>query len=293
MYEAPFRFYASSLGRWHSPDPLAGDITNPQSLNRYPYVLNNPATLTDPLGLQNCPTGTTESAPGQCKGDTGSTYQMWGDLGLVGGAINGPTNCVVDGMDSSCNELYQNLHSSASLLFEVIVGQGFANSVWTEVKWSDAQGGGSTLYYTYGNGGGYIGNYGIQWNLSTPTFLLGMSTPDWGGVFDITDLLGTYNWAAMANMPSMRALPQPRGPQPSSAGERGVIYAGCVMNPEAFGSSSNESGTGAIQGVWYAPSGRTTGPQTVPISPGPPAGLNFLAGSAANALGCAKVAKQQ
>jgi hypothetical protein len=35
-----------------SPDPLGGDITNPQSLNRYAYVMNNPTTLTDPLGLQ-------------------------------------------------------------------------------------------------------------------------------------------------------------------------------------------------------------------------------------------------
>jgi RHS repeat-associated protein len=45
------RMCASNLGRWLSPDPLAGDITNPQSLNRYAYVSNNPATLTDPLGL--------------------------------------------------------------------------------------------------------------------------------------------------------------------------------------------------------------------------------------------------
>jgi RHS repeat-associated protein len=48
-----FRGYEWSLGRWLSPDPLAGDITNPQSLNRYAYVLNNPTTLTGPLGLQD------------------------------------------------------------------------------------------------------------------------------------------------------------------------------------------------------------------------------------------------
>jgi len=38
-----------------TPDPLGGDITNPQSLNRYAYALNNPTTLTDPLGLTSIP----------------------------------------------------------------------------------------------------------------------------------------------------------------------------------------------------------------------------------------------
>jgi hypothetical protein len=40
-------------GRWLSPDPLAGNILNPQSLNRYAYVLNNPTSLVDPLGLDD------------------------------------------------------------------------------------------------------------------------------------------------------------------------------------------------------------------------------------------------
>ncbi len=44
-----------SSGRWLSPDPLGGQISNPQSLNRYSYALNNPTTLTDPLGLQAQP----------------------------------------------------------------------------------------------------------------------------------------------------------------------------------------------------------------------------------------------
>jgi hypothetical protein len=42
----------SRLGRFSSPDPLAGAITNPQSLNRYTYVLNDPCNLVDPLGLK-------------------------------------------------------------------------------------------------------------------------------------------------------------------------------------------------------------------------------------------------
>jgi RHS repeat-associated protein len=52
--QTPNRMLNSGYGRWASPDPLAGDVTNPQSLNRYAYVMNNPATLTDPLGLDSC-----------------------------------------------------------------------------------------------------------------------------------------------------------------------------------------------------------------------------------------------
>src|SRR2546426_6005133 len=52
-----FRMYSSGQGRWLSPDPLGGDISNPQSLNRYAYVLNNPASFTDPLGLYAPPLG--------------------------------------------------------------------------------------------------------------------------------------------------------------------------------------------------------------------------------------------
>lgn len=34
-----------------SPDPILGSIADPQSLNRYAYVLNDPMNLIDPLGL--------------------------------------------------------------------------------------------------------------------------------------------------------------------------------------------------------------------------------------------------
>ncbi len=38
-----------------SPDPLAGRLPSPQSLNRYAYVLNDPVNLIDPLGLDDDP----------------------------------------------------------------------------------------------------------------------------------------------------------------------------------------------------------------------------------------------
>jgi RHS repeat-associated protein len=53
-YDFLFREYSPVQGRWLSPDPAgtaAADPTNPQSWNRYVYVLNNPLALVDPLGL--------------------------------------------------------------------------------------------------------------------------------------------------------------------------------------------------------------------------------------------------
>jgi RHS repeat-associated protein len=52
---AQFRQYSSTLGRWMSPDPYDGsyNLQNPQSFNRYTYVLNNPYSLKDPLGLDD------------------------------------------------------------------------------------------------------------------------------------------------------------------------------------------------------------------------------------------------
>ncbi len=61
---AQFREYSSAGGRWLSPDPYQGsyDSSNPQSLNRYSYVLNDPLSQTDPLGLDDG--GGSSSIPG-------------------------------------------------------------------------------------------------------------------------------------------------------------------------------------------------------------------------------------
>jgi len=55
------RYYISPLGRFSSPDPLSGNISNPQSLNRYLYTRDDPANFVDPTGLNRqmnlCPSG--------------------------------------------------------------------------------------------------------------------------------------------------------------------------------------------------------------------------------------------
>jgi RHS repeat-associated protein len=64
LYDFPAREY-SIQGRWPSPDPAglaAVDPSNPQSWNRYAYVMNNPMNSVDPLGLlgfkgDDCPLG--------------------------------------------------------------------------------------------------------------------------------------------------------------------------------------------------------------------------------------------
>jgi RHS repeat-associated protein len=57
LYDFPARRQSPSQGRWISPDPAgrgAVTLANPQSWNRYSYVLNNPLALTDPTGMKWC-----------------------------------------------------------------------------------------------------------------------------------------------------------------------------------------------------------------------------------------------
>jgi hypothetical protein len=49
-----FRQLSTTQGRWVVPDPAglaAGDITDPQSWNRFTYVRNSSLAFTDPIGL--------------------------------------------------------------------------------------------------------------------------------------------------------------------------------------------------------------------------------------------------
>lgn len=48
---AQARYFGSMQGRFLSPDPITGDLINPQTWNRYAYVKNNPLKFNDPNGL--------------------------------------------------------------------------------------------------------------------------------------------------------------------------------------------------------------------------------------------------
>lgn len=68
------RYESSGLGRFSSPDRLAGDAFDPQSLNRYAYVRNDPINMVDPTG----------------KVMRGAESRCWlNDIGNWGGCVGG------------------------------------------------------------------------------------------------------------------------------------------------------------------------------------------------------------
>jgi hypothetical protein len=97
-----FRYDSSRLARFMTPDPLAGTIQDPQSLNRYAYVRNDPANLVDPLGLCLFCGGFFSRAPLSNTGDF--------EGGGGGGAV-----CYVDYAPMPCRSVWSLLQADAAV----------------------------------------------------------------------------------------------------------------------------------------------------------------------------------
>jgi RHS repeat-associated protein len=82
----------NSLARFNAPDPYLGsyDFSNPQSLNRYTYVLNNPVMYVDPIGLDSC--GPDDDSPCAVSTDADSNSDGFG------GGGGGEQGVVVNGV---------------------------------------------------------------------------------------------------------------------------------------------------------------------------------------------------
>jgi len=98
------RYNASSLGRFMSPDPAGGSLADPQTLNKYAYVRNSPATLTDPTGLYAC-ADDAEGAKEHCMSDNDKRFEASrqhdlqsknGDVRRAATALGDPGKEVVD-----------------------------------------------------------------------------------------------------------------------------------------------------------------------------------------------------
>ena len=100
LFDFPARQY-STQGRWPTPDPsgLASvGLSDPQTLNRYAYVRNNPLTMVDPNGL--CGEEDDEACSDSEGPDGGGNIGMGGGGGGIG---NDPTSGgAIDDSGSSC-----------------------------------------------------------------------------------------------------------------------------------------------------------------------------------------------
>ena len=74
LYYYRNRYYNPGVGRFLQEDKQAGRLVNPQSLNLYSYVLNNPIIRVDPMGLWYI--------------DVNVSGGFWG--GATGGILIGP-----------------------------------------------------------------------------------------------------------------------------------------------------------------------------------------------------------
>ena len=82
LYDYRARYYDPALGRFVRADTIVPEPGNPQSLNRYAYVLNNPVRYTDPSGYcipgVNCPGDVSGiEHPPDPSGLRGEAYAAW------------------------------------------------------------------------------------------------------------------------------------------------------------------------------------------------------------------------
>ena len=156
---AQFRQYSSTLGRWMHPDPAglaAVDPTNPQSWNRYAYVLNNPMALVDPTGLNDCP-----DDKSTCGDDPGT------DTGAPG--VDSPTG-------GDLTDLI-NLMGNPAATISVTVVAFFTDSIslgdMLNGSWGPGNGGGRGT----GNSGGGGNGSGYDWSVFWQGVLHGVRQP--------------------------------------------------------------------------------------------------------------------
>jgi RHS repeat-associated protein len=105
------RYYASSMGRFMSPDPYSGsyDVTNPQSFNRYVYASNLPLSTSDSSGLDDDPCSPVAAVTHAFGGvhaaeDNGCDGGENGGDGGGGGGIDPPPDPPENPAPPDCND---------------------------------------------------------------------------------------------------------------------------------------------------------------------------------------------
>ena len=87
LYYEYQRWYDPTIGRFISQDPLAGHLSDPQSLNPYIYATDQPTGITDPSGMDGC--GIFSSV---CSFVSSGVTTAWNGLTTVGSDISNGWN---------------------------------------------------------------------------------------------------------------------------------------------------------------------------------------------------------
>ncbi len=264
-----FRQLSTAQGRWLSPDPYMGsmDLTNPQSLNRYSYVMNNPLNSTDPLGLDgnDCNQGDR-----QCDKPPATE-----NAGMDG---TGERGCSLDGIDIGCGFVGPLLNSGAAAVcpnndcFNVVLNStGPGQSSWYRIQHNP--------FLTL-NCNNYNGNAqeSCLWSSTSLVWIADVPMGMWGQA--IFHGPGMRNlWAQSSNLANAAAVGTAVVPViPVALGELGTSAVGDKLIGEAvFNPATNQVESGILnswRGLRYGWSYYQYG--IAPTATGVPAGMYVL-----------------
>ena len=155
FYDYGARPYAPALGRFLQADTLVPDPGNPQSLNRYAYVLGNPLRLVDPSGHKYCDSF---DANGRCvseneafwvrfRGGWGGDYMVAVQSGAekvgtaLADALNGSARerrawIATGDRPVTAQEAFQLVYGNNRLVFRHIEGDPIAGWAETHLDWA-------------------------------------------------------------------------------------------------------------------------------------------------------------
>jgi len=174
------RSYGSVMGRFMTPDPLgiaSGNLANPQSMNIYGYVLNNPMINTDPDGREcawddgsydsNDDMGTGSADKCAAQGGTWIGHDVFQNSQFYRGDWSGDANSTLSGLVAaiqSCSDAVGG-GQGASLLIANAFTSSFTNNmtayVLASAAWESGPGGiGAHMIESSGRlGDGYFAKY--------------------------------------------------------------------------------------------------------------------------------------
>ena len=161
LYDFLYREYDPVQGRWIRTDPAglgAADPRNPQTWNRYAYVMNNPLSFIDPTGLCDVVVGGFTQTPGTASTQTQQAFatemgadQAYPFSGLNGAQSYGAAQFGTLGEDVTRNAIL-NAAAQSNGSFNVYAFSGGAQevaNVWSSLP-QDVQNNANILYVSPG-----------------------------------------------------------------------------------------------------------------------------------------------